>query len=268
MYRRSLLAIGLAGLLVLSGCAGQATPAANDASAGAAAGAATGASAQATNDGGTIEVSGAGSAEAEPNRAVVRVAVTTTAPDAATARQRLAENVSRMRSALDDLDLDDGQITTTRYDLDRDYRRPRSEGDEPEIQYRAYHGFEITLSEIDRVGTVIDTAVQNGANNVEDIRFTLSSTRRRELQRSARSAAMADARQTAEQLADSANLTITGVKAIRTVDGSSPRPYQEAATAAPTATPADGADTEVDAGPVTVVTRVHVVYKTAPDGDE
>jgi len=263
MSRRALLTVGIVALLVLSGCAGQPASQTTDAPAGA--------SADATNRSGTIAVSGSGSADAEPNRAVVRVAVTTTAPDAVSARERLAENTSRLRSALADLGLDDDQVTTTRYDLDRDYRRPRPperDGGEPEVRYRGYHGFEITLEQIDRVGTVIDTAVENGVNDVQDIQFTLSTNRRRDLQQSARGAAMADARATAEQLADSANLTITGVKSIETGRDSSPRPVEEAAMATATPTASDGADTDVDAGPVTVVTRVQVVYETEPNGTE
>jgi uncharacterized protein YggE len=217
------------------------------------------------DDGSTIRVAGSGSAEAEPNRAVVRVSVVATADDAATARQRLAANASRMRTALNQAGIDGDQITTTRYDIYQDRRRPREEGDEPLIQYRAMHGFEVTVTDTDDVGTVVDTAVSNGATEIEDIRFTLTAEQRRELERDARQAAMADARSKARSLADSANLTVTGVAVIRTTGGGAPRPYESGATATETAVP----DTDRESGPVTVVTSVEVVYEAAPaDGDE
>lgn len=253
MRRNALLAIGLAGLLVLAGCAGQ--------------GSSVGASTPDTSegsDGGTIEVTGVGSAEAEPNQAVVRVAVTATAADAVGARQQLAENTSQLRSALEEIGVSRSQLQTRRYDLDRDLRRPEREGGEPRVQYRGYHGFEITLNDTSRVGTVIDTAVQNGATDVQDIQFTLSTNRRRQLKAAARESAMADARQTARQLASAGNVRVTGVELIRTTSRSAPRPVEEAATAEPTATPAGGGGTDITSGPVTVVATVHVAYTTEP----
>lgn len=251
MRHYSLLAVGLAVLVLVAGCAGT-SPSASQSP---------------TPDDRTIRVSGSGSAEGEPNRAVLRVGVVATADTASAARQQLAENVTRMREALREINVTDDQITTVRYDIDRDRRRPRKEGGEPRVQYRAAHSFEITLTEIDRVGTVIDTAVQNGATEVEDIRFTLSTERRRQLEESARQAAMTDARQKAESLASSANLTVTGVKVIRT-SGGAPRPSGDAAAATPVATQAAGAPSKVESGPVTVVTTVYVVYNAAPAENE
>jgi uncharacterized protein YggE len=249
MRRQSLIAVGLAVLLLAAGCS-----------------AGTGSSGAASDaDGRTIHVSGSGSAEAEPNQAVLSVGVVATGDDAATARQRLAENVSRMRTALDAAGVDDDQITTQRYDIDRDYRRPPREGEDPEMHYRAVHAFEITLNQTDRVGTVIDTAVENGATEVNNIEFTLSTDRRRELEQSARRAAMADARATAEGLAGSANLTVTGVRTVRAGDGS-PRPVEDYAAAA-TATPRLGAPSDIESGPVTVVVTVQVVYDAEQTGD-
>ncbi|MFB6092628.1 MAG: SIMPL domain-containing protein [Haloquadratum sp.] len=243
MSRDSFLAVGVAALVLLAGCSSAAPAGGSDAA----------------SAGSTIEVSGVGSADGEPNRAIVRVGVTATADDAVTARQRLAENVTRMRNALRELGLEDGQITTSYYDIGRDYRPPRREDGEPRIQYRATHQFEITLSNIDRVGSVIDTAVQNGATDIEEISFTLAPDRRQRLERLARQAAMADARQKAETVAEAANLTITGVKVVR-VGGGAPRPAETAATATATPAPTPSADTDVEGGPVTVVATVQVVY--------
>lgn len=254
MRQNALFAVGLAGLLVLAGCAGQGTTA--------------GVSSPSEESNGSIQVTGAGSAEAEPNQAVVRVAVTTTASDAVSARQRLAENTSQLRAALDDIGVSRSQLQTTRYDLDRDYRRPEREGGEPRVQYRGYHAFEITLSDTDRVGTVIDTAVQNGVTDVRDIQFTLSTDRRRELKAAARESAMHDARQTARDLASSANVTITGVKVVQTTSRSAPRPSDVAATPEPTATEMAGGETDLSSGPVTVVATVHVTYATEPADQE
>lgn len=253
MRRRTLIAVCLAALLLVAGCSGG-TPSASNAE-------------TPSPSDSTIRVAGSGSAEAEPNRAVVRVAVVAVADDAATARQRLAANASRMRDALNEIGVDEEQITTTRYDIYQDLRRPREQGEEPRVQYRAMHAFEITVSETDEVGPVIDTAVQNGATEINDIEFTLTAERRRELEQNARRAAMADAREKARSLAGEANLTITGVKVIRTSSSGAPRQYETGATETATPAPTAAPDTDLESGPVTVVTSVEVVYEAAPKNE-
>ena len=166
---------------------------------------------------------------------------------------------------LDDIGVGDGQITTARYDIYQDRRPPREDGEEPRTQYRASHDFEITVSDPDRVGEIVDTAVQNGATEVNDVAFRLSTDRRRELEDRARQSAMADARSKARGLADAANLTVTGVQVIRTTDGGAPRPVEDryaTETAAPASTAAPGSSLE--SGPVTVTTTVQVVYEAGP----
>jgi hypothetical protein len=260
MRRHALIAVALAILIGTAGCAGTLPSESAESQSNA------GQSGQSTATAGrAIHVVGSGSAEARPNQAVVGVAVVTTADDAATARQRLAENVTRMREALREIGVEDDHVTTRHYDIDRDRRRPREEGGEPRVQYRAWHAFEITVSETDRVGAVVDTAVRNGATEIDRIEFTLSTDRRRELERDARSAAMADARAKAEGLGADANLTVTGVKVIRIGGGGPPRPAEYVGAAA-TATPTE-ASTDLESGPVTVVTTVRVVYEAESSDD-
>lgn len=251
MQRRVVPVVGVALLLVLAGCsAGSPTTGTK--------------STPETGAEGTIRVSGAGSATADPDQAIVRVAVTATAREAVAVRRQLADNASRLRAALEELGLAESQITTTHYDLDRDLRRPEREGEKPRVRYRGSHRFAITLNRTDRVGAVIDTAVRNGATDVDDVRFTLSTPRRRQLERSARRSAMIDARQQARQYAAAANITITGVKVISTGSRQAPRPVARTATATPAPTASAGADTDVEGGPVTVVVTVRVSYRTAP----
>jgi uncharacterized protein YggE len=259
----ALAVVGIAALLVLAGCAGGSTQPTATADAPAQSTDRTPGTSAADS---TIRVVGSGSADAEPNQAVVRVAVVAVGPDAATARQRLATNTSRMRTALEEIGIGEDRITTSRYDIYQDRRRPREEGAEPRVQYRASHDFEITVTDPDRVGEVIDTAVRNGATEVDDVSFTLSADRRRTLEGRARSAAMADARAKARALATDANLTVTGVRVIRTASRGVPRTYDAGAggtaTETPVATPAPPSD--IESGPVTVTTTVEVVYEAAP----
>lgn len=239
MSRRSsaVVAVALAVLLVGAGAA-------------AAIGGTTGASQPTTDGASTITVGASGSAEAAPDRAVLRVAVVTTADSATTAREQLASNVSAMRDALAEAGVDDTQIRTARYDLSQNYEA-RENPSAPD--YRGYHGFQITLNDTDAVGTVIDAAVEGGATRVEDVRFTLSEERSRELRSEALEDAMANARGQASTLAGASDLTLDGVADVSTTDGyGGPVAYRVEA--------GDAAGTAVESGPVSVNVQVQVTF--------
>ncbi|MDY6819351.1 MAG: SIMPL domain-containing protein [Halobacteriales archaeon] len=205
-----------------------------------------------------IEVGASGSLQASPDRAVLRVGVRASGQNAATARQRLAANVSRMRSALKRMGIGRDQITTVYFDIDRDYRRFR-EADDRQPIFTARHTFLITLTDLNRTGSVIVTAVENGATSVDDVRFVVSKRTRKELRDKAIARAMADARRQANVIAARSNLSVTGVSQVRTghVGFDSGRERQVAATATPVAA---SAPTDIDTGTVTVSARVTVVY--------
>lgn len=247
MRRSTLLTVALTALVVLAGCSGAGgTAGTNDA--------------ENAGDKRTVQVDAAGQLQAEADQVIVRVAVEATAGDAATARQRLAENASQMRSALKELGLGDDQITTVRYDIDQRRQHPRERGDERPEEYRARHTFELTLSDINRTGTVIDTAVTNGATGVDRVQFTLSPEKRQQLNHEALTEAMGNARDKADVLADSSNLSIIGVHTVSTTRmGVHPSHESAALTAS-----GDGGGTDINSGPVTVTARVSVAYNATP----
>jgi uncharacterized protein YggE len=246
--RRSLPVIAvIATLVLLSGCTG---------AFGASDSGSTAQPTTSTNQ--TVHVAGSGSIGAQPNQAVIRVGVETRGPDAATVRQRLAENVTQLRDALSDIE--GAQVTTSGYDIGEDHRRSR-EKEDVDPTYIARQTFEITINDTDKAGTVIDTAVENGANNVDDVRFTLSADRRDELEEEALQNAVDRAHTKADTIADRANLSITGVETITTVERGY-RPYEAQATAAA----GDSGSTTIDSGPVTVTAQVEVTYEAEESG--
>lgn len=205
----------------------------------------------------TITVGASGQVQAEADRAVVRVGVVATGDDIETVREQLSSNASSMRSALEEMGIDGGQVRTAYYDISTNRRYGGGPSEEPE--YRALHAFEITVEDPDSVGQVVDTAVTNGANEVDGIEFTLSADRREELRQEALSEAMDSARGEASTIADAEDLTVTGVDRVSTTEYSS-RPYS--LDSAGLAANAGGGSTSIDSGPVTVSASVTVVYET------
>lgn len=204
----------------------------------------------------TITVSGSGTVQAEADRAVVRVGVISTGDDISAVREDLSENASDMRDALADMGIDESQIRTAYFDISSNERYGPREPDRP--TYRGLHAFEITIDEPDEAGQVIDTAVSNGASEVDGVEFTLSSDRREDLREQALESAMDNARSEASTVAGAEDLSITGVERISTTD------FSRTPFAVETAAAGDGgARTSISSGPVTVRASVTVVYDTS-----
>ncbi|WP_436923257.1 SIMPL domain-containing protein [Halosimplex amylolyticum] len=207
---------------------------------------------------GTITVGASGQVQAQADRAVVRVGIVATGDDIETVREQLSSNASQMRSALNEMGIDDSQIRTGYYDISTNRRYGGGQSDRPE--YRAIHSFSITVEDPGSVGKVIDTAVTNGANEVDGVEFTLSADKREELRQEALGEAMDTARGEASTVAGAEDLTITGVDRVSTTEYHS-RPYAVEASAMA----GDGGGTSIDSGPVTVSASVNVVYETSSD---
>lgn len=205
---------------------------------------------------GSITVGASGAVQAEPDQAVVRLAVEARDDDPADARSTVAENASNMRDALADLGLDDDQVRTVGFHVFEDRERPRDPEAEPEITYRARHQFEVELDDVDRVGDVIDAAMAGGATTVNGVEFTLSAETRDDLQQAALRDAMDNARLQADTIADSADRSVTDVRSVTAGDVRAPSQRVRLATMAE----GDAGGTDLEPGSVTVTASVTVEY--------
>ena len=208
----------------------------------------------AESDARSITVSAQGQAEAQPDKAVVRLGVEATAPDATTARTQAAENLSNVKQALIDMGIEESDIRTTDYRIYQDRERPMEDEKSAERVFHARHTLQVEVSDVETVGAVIDTAVDAGATDVHNVRFTLADETRQELRNQALTAAMENARTQADTLATSADLSIVGVHDVTTHDYSGPVVRYEA-----TAQGASGG-TDISSGPVSVSAQVTVTY--------
>lgn len=198
-------------------------------------------------DGSTVAVGASGSAAADPDRALVFVAVVATGDTATDVRDQLATDADGMRAALREAGVADDQVRTASYSISQTYESRETETP----RYRGYHGFQVTLDDIESVGAVVDAAVSGGASQVERVQFTLSEEREREVRAAALSDAMANADAQAAALADAGDLTLGGVTAVSTSQGYGGPVFESAA---------DGARTSFETGPVSVTVQVQVTY--------
>ena len=199
----------------------------------------------------SIHVSAIGEAEAEPDEAIVNVAVTAEDDDIETVRDELATGSAELTAALDELGV---EYETTDYRVDQS-RYPREERGGSE--YRGTHAFEVTLDTPDETGTVIDAAVDAGAE-VGNVQLTLSEEKRQTLRDEAIASAMDDARTQADSIAAAGGLEVVSVAEVDAAQrGYSPIGYDSAEGVAE-----DGGapPTAIESGAVSVTYSVDVTY--------
>lgn len=115
-------------------------------------------------------LNGNGQVTAIPDLAVLRIGVQTSGDNLANAQQENARLSQSFLEAIQQLGVTD--IRTFQYTIDRIY--DFENGTRIDRGYSVRNIFEIRMHDLDMVGTVIDTAVANGANVVEFINFEVS----------------------------------------------------------------------------------------------
>jgi len=202
----------------------------------------------------TIQVSGTGTVDTAPDQAVLEVAILADGEEPAPVRDDLSTGAADLTDTLDDLGV---EYETSEYNIRQD-RNPRDDDEEPAV--RGVHAFEITLDDPDRIGEVIDGAVDAGAE-VGEVRLTLSDEQREQLRNDAIQAAMDDARQQADTIATTSGLEVA---AVSSVDASqqrfSPVAFDGQRAVAEAGDDAGAPPTQVETGEVTVTYRVSVTY--------
>lgn len=116
-----------------------------------------------------IEVNGEGTVIATPNQAQIIVGVWTEAESVSSAQQQNTAITTSIINAIVQLGIPMENIQSVNYQVNPQYR---FEGNQQIlIGYRVQHELKVIINEIEKVGEVIDTAVQHGANIVSSISF-------------------------------------------------------------------------------------------------
>lgn len=207
----------------------------------------------------SVQVSGEGTARAEPDQALVRFGVETQADDAETARAQNAEASSRAMNAVRALDVPENKIRMASMQL-----QPRREWNPKAREYED-KGYEarrqvvVELDDLSVLPTLVTRVVQEGANRLNGIEYTLSDrdpVRNQALQDAAESA-----REKAELLAQSLGARLGAVQQIQEQNFDFPRPVFAARMEM--AKTADRAAPEPDAyaaGEIEVTATVQVTF--------
>jgi uncharacterized protein YggE len=206
----------------------------------------------------SISVDAEGKVLATPDLATLTLEVETQAATAAAAARENAHQADRVLAAVKKVLGPEDKVRTLGYRLLPVYSS-RNKSSPPEIKaYRAVNRLEVKVLDVTRLGTVIDTALKNGASRVNGPFWGHS--RIEELQRQAAVKALERARGLAEALAQAAGVKIKGVDQISTgIRFFSPRPAGEPYLAARGAGP-----TPIEVGEEEIRAHIQAVFIITP----
>jgi uncharacterized protein YggE len=178
----------------------------------------------------TITVNGIGSSSVAPDRAAVQMSIVARSSTVAAAQEVAADVAAKVLEVTGNLGIDREQVDTTGSSVRPDYRWNR-EREEQELRgYIAERQIQVDLRDLDKLGALIEGAVEAGVNQVSPPQ--LDSSKRREAYREALDAAARDAQANAAQLASSLGARLGEVLQITTdSQPAPPRPFMRAAMA-------------------------------------
>jgi uncharacterized protein YggE len=225
----------------------------------------SGAAAQ-KNQGTTAKVEAEGQVQAKPDKATLHFTVLTEAPQAQEAAQANAKEAEKFLTAVKKALGKEDKVETLDYRVLPIFRKKELVQGKEKIRtdeiagYRASHRFKVELRDLEKIGQVSDTALKNGANQVQGPFF--SHTQQEDLQRQAAVKALERARKLADALAQAAGLKVKRVEHINTTHDIHPRMLGLAKAVAPSG--GQEVETPIEVGEITFRARLTVTFVLAP----
>lgn len=200
-----------------------------------------------------IEVQGQGEVTVAPDMAFITLGVTHRAPQAREAMASVNEGMAAILQRLEkqgvaEADLQTSQLTVT---IDHNTQMYNSEslGVSTKPQYVASSMLNLRVRDLDRLGAMIDLALEDGANQMSGLRFAVESPEPLEAQ--ARRLAVENAAGKAAELAEAAGVALGPVRRI-TSSGQSGAPQMMHM--------ARSSGAAIASGEVTISAHVSMVY--------
>lgn len=210
-----------------------------------------------------VMTTGDSTVQAQPDTAIVAISVVTQNKSALEAQQENATRTDAVIRAVKAAAGANAEVKTSGYNVQpqRIYR----EGQQPTITgYEVRNSVTVTLSELNKVGNVLDAAAQAGSNEVAGIMFTLRQDRQ------ARDRALNEATREAMSKAQVIAQALSG-RVVRIVEVQEegffirpPVPYADFAMAR-TQAGVGQVQTPIEIGTLDITSRVQVIAEVAPN---
>ena len=207
----------------------------------------------------TLSVSGSGEALLAPDIAYIYVGVHTENPTAAEAVEENTAQTETLMQAIRDFGIDPKDIRTTNFSIyPMDRFDPATGMPSGEKVYAVDNTVYVTVRDLTKLGDLLDTAVQAGANNINSVQFDVAE--KDEALQEARAEAVEDARAQAQSLAQAAGLSLGEIQSISFFDVQ-PYPLFDGKGGGGMAAEAAAAAIPIQPGQLTFTVSVNVTYE-------
>jgi uncharacterized protein YggE len=191
----------------------------------------------------------------QPDQVQLEMGVVTQAPTADEAGTKNRAKLDAVLTALRKLLGPQADIKTTSYTLNPNYHYPKEGGNPTITSYTATNLLQLKITRLDLIGNAIDTATQAGANNINNLQFTLRDEQAARVQALNMAALKAQAR--ANALAQTLGLKVVQVLSV-SQDQSEVQPFMMALAAR------KGAPTPIIPGTIEVRAAVTLKVQATP----
>lgn len=200
-----------------------------------------------------ITTTGIGTVEAPPDMATLRLGVTHEAPEAAAAMTATSEGVAAVLSRLEAAGIEGRDMQTDQLSLQPVWSDYNSETRRI-TGFLATNMLTVRVRDLESLGQVLDLVIGDGANAFNGLSFGLQEPK--PAQDAARAAAVGDALDRAQQLAEAAGVTLGPIQSISEQGGVARPQMMEMAAAR-------SSDVPIASGELTVSAQVNIVFAIA-----
>lgn len=207
----------------------------------------------------TITVIGEGKVRVQPDIARVTFGAEVLRPSVKEALEANKQAIESVLAALRSLKIAEKDIQTTGFSINAERYGPDGPLPDDKINYRVSNNVTVLIRDLENIGSVIDAAVEAGANNIYGIEFNLAQPSK--FKSEVRASAVADAKAKAEELAQLTGVTVGKVMSVSEVVGGGgffPSNYQQfglGGGAAPAVAP-----TSISPGELEIAMQLQVTY--------
>ena len=203
----------------------------------------------------TISVTGSGEVFGKPDVAYINLGVDQADKDASKAIDNANNILTAIVKAVGDAGVKEEDIQTTNYNIyPEDRTDPQTGQPTGERIFHVNLAVSVTIRDITKVGGVIQAGLSAGANNINSLSFGIADVK--SMEAAARKAAVADAMNRAQQLADASGVTLGTPISISESIGSVPVPMFNRVADTMMASGAP----QINAGQLSVSISVNITY--------
>ena len=203
-----------------------------------------------------IAVSGKGIIKAEADVAYVTLGVERMEETATKAQKVAAQKMNNVLASLKKMGIPKDKIETTRVSLQPSYQYDK--GKRTLVGYTASNQIKVTVDKLDDIGKIIDSSIAAGANNVNNIRFSVKEEST--FKKAALKKAFGDAKAKAEVIAAASGLVLSKIMSIQEAGARIIPPVSSMRTLAAEGVGA-AAETPVSPGKIEIHGNLTVIYE-------